>query len=128
MGYWDTTVSNHLAAIAATAKAETPALPPLTSAETYMGIELQHGQRVLDKLTGSLGTVISGTVQHTITPAAKPADPNKTPAFFALPTPGRKTVITVQLDVGGIVTRTPAELVRAPSSLTLPLADLAAPE
>lgn len=127
MGYFDDTVKNHLAAIRSAASSAAGPLPPLTSAETLMGIALQPGQRVIDKQSGAQGTVISGTIQHTITAAAKPKDAAAAPSFFALPTPGRKTLLSIQLDGAGIVTRTPAEVVLVPSTLTLPLSNLLPP-
>lgn len=121
MAVWDEVITHQLSAIRATVKQSLPAVPALTTDEQFMGIQFTPGDRVLDKMTGSLGSVVSGTVQHTITAAAPPEGAAAAPAVFALPTPGRKILITVQLDADGVVTRTPADLVPIPSALHQPV-------
>jgi hypothetical protein len=63
-------IANHLAELAVTSSAgAVPLKPPLT-AEEILGIPFVPGARVLDKLTGSEGTVRAGTIKLTVLPTS----------------------------------------------------------
>lgn len=124
MKTFDSLLLYHRAAIASSIDAVNgPAKAPATD-ELYKGIALQPGTRVLDTSTGQLGTVLAGSVKHTLkAPGSQPgaAQPG---AFFNLPTPGQVIVITVLLNDGSIVDRDETQLHELPPALTLPLANL----
>jgi len=124
MSDFTSTIHKQLGAIALARSTTSAPLPPRKSAEELLGIQFKPGDRVMDSTSGQQGTIAAGTIRHTIVPAAPPADGSATPAFFQLPNRRDDVVITVQLDDGSTVERTPSDLIALPASLTLPIAHL----
>jgi hypothetical protein len=63
-------VKSQLASVGAARAADTSPAKPAVSPAEFMGIALKPGTRVLDKITGQEGTVIAGTIKHTILPTS----------------------------------------------------------
>jgi len=61
---------NHTAAMVAAAAETAVAVKPATTAEEFIGLPFQPGDKVLDKLTGQVGIVVNGTIRHELLPTA----------------------------------------------------------
>jgi len=124
MSAFDQLVKNNAAALAAARRSEAVPLRPVASAAELLGLPFIDGQRVVDAVSGEIGTVTAGTIQHSVQPAPPAADGAAAHSFLHLPKPVSRIVITVALDGGSIVTRDPAQLAGLPSALNVPLASL----
>lgn len=88
-----------------------------------LGLRFAPGARVLDHVTGSEGTVVSGEVVHGLKSVAPKPGATEAGALLHLPTPTTTELYQVAFDQGGTVLLTSDALVALPAGLTVPLED-----
>jgi hypothetical protein len=84
---------------------------PLTD---HSGITHPAGSAIVDHVTGQQGTILAGTIEHTLRPSAGAGESATAGALFDLPIVERRENYSVALSNGAIVTRAKSDLLHLP--------------